>query len=71
MVYFLALTEVEILFVFFQKQKDCNERQENGLSKKPEPFASNLKNDKKKSRFASRLDCIVVEILNFSNDFIR
>jgi len=46
---------VEILFVFFQKQKDWNvpkrREQENGGLKKPEPFASNFKKNKKSPDF--------------------
>ncbi|MCZ8330296.1 MAG: hypothetical protein O9282_03180, partial [Flavobacterium sp.] len=47
LVCFLALIEVEILYFLIAtglnpwqfKKKDCNEKQENGLLKKPECFA--------------------------------
>jgi len=39
MVCCLALIEVEILFLSDNSKKDCNEKQENGLLKKPKSFA--------------------------------
>jgi|JI61114BRNA_FD_contig_71_1667419_length_281_multi_2_in_0_out_0_1 hypothetical protein len=39
MVCLLALIEVEILFLSDNSKKDCNEKQENGLLKKPKCFA--------------------------------
>jgi hypothetical protein len=44
MIWVIAPIEVKILFVFFfKKQKDWNEKRENGWLKMPEPFASNKK----------------------------